>query len=195
MGFFTPREPAGAGKSAESKSAEMRGQGNARELASHDFTPRARRPADPDISGHVGTLVNRVAERSVQEIDELIFKLRQRREQLISESERVQREVIEYAALTQSMMESTKVISESLAQFKRAPDALRMSGPQARDLPAAEQRSGEAAADQRTGEAEAATESGNGASEPSTQLGEDEATSGEKAEGAAGPGDQRSETT
>jgi hypothetical protein len=189
MGFFTPREPAEAGKSAE-----MRGQGKARELARQDFTPRARRPADPDISGHVGTLVNRVAERSVQEIDELIFKLRQRREQLISESERVQREIIEYAALTQSMMESTKVISESLAQFKRAPDALRMSDPQARDLPAEEQRSGEAAADQRTGEAEAA-KSGNGASEPPTQLSDDEAGSGKKPEGAAGPGDQRSETT
>ena len=84
MAFFTPRERAELGKSAE-----IREQGKARELVRHDFAPRARRPADPDISGHVGTLVNRVAASSMQEIDDLIVKLRQRREQLINESERV----------------------------------------------------------------------------------------------------------
>jgi hypothetical protein len=192
--------------------------GQSRELARHDFTPRARRPADPDISGHVDTLVNRVAERSVQEIDELIFKLRQRREQLISETERVQREVIEYAALTQSTMESTKIISESLAQFNKAPDAVRTSGPQVQDVPApeqrsetqgeqrnetragqrsetrAEQRSVETAAEQRAGETEIVAEQSDGAGEPAARQGEDETASGVKAKGAAESGDRRSET-
>jgi hypothetical protein len=181
MGFFTPREPAEAGKSAET-----RGQGKSRELARHDFTPRARRPADPDISGHVGTLVNRVAERSVQEIDELIFKLRQRREQLISETERVQREVIEYAALTQSTMESTKIISESLAQFNKAPDAVRTSDHPIQDVPAAEQRS-ETAAEPRNKETESAAEPRNDASQALAQHGEDEGPSGDKSEGAPRP--------
>ena len=38
MGFFTPRERAELGKSAE-----IRGQGKARELVRHEFAPRARR--------------------------------------------------------------------------------------------------------------------------------------------------------
>ena len=179
MGLFTPREPADLGKSAE-----IRGQGKARELVRHDFAPRARpRPADPDISGHVGTLVNRVAANSVQDIDDLIFKLQQRREQLINESERVQREIIEYATLSQSTMQSTKIISESLAQFNKVPDAVRLSDPQVRDVPTAEQRNVETAAEPR-----------NGAGEPPVQHGEDEGASGDKAEDAADLGERRSET-
>ena len=183
MGFFTPRERAELGKSAEIRE---RGQGKARELVRHDFVPRARRPADPDISGHVGTLVNRVAASSMQEIDDLVVKLRQRREQLINESERVQREIVEYATLSQSTMQATRIISESLALFGKVPDALGVSAPQAQDAPAAEQRNREikTAAEQR-----------NGAGEPPTPHGEDEGASGEKTEGAADPGDKRSETT
>src|SRR5215510_3820844 len=150
MNFFTPRERAALGKSAE-----IRGQGRARELVRHDFAPRARpRPAEPqraepqpaesDISGHVGTLVTRVAANSMQEIDELIFRLHERREQLINESARVQREIIAYAALSQTTMESTRMITESLAQFNKAPDFARTSDDTAvQDVPVAEERAAE----------------------------------------------------
>src|SRR5262245_33759233 len=106
MSFFTPRERAELGKSAE-----IRGQGKRRRLVRHDFVPRARRPADPDISGHVGTLVSGMAANSVQQIDDLILTLRQRREKLINESERVQREIIEYTTLNQSALQASKIIS------------------------------------------------------------------------------------
>jgi len=152
MSFFTPRERAALGKSAE-----IRGQGRARELVRHDFAPRARprpaeprlaephpaesQPAEPDISGHVGTLVTRVAASSMQEIDELIVRLQQRREQLINENARVQREIIAYAALSQTTMQSTRMISESLARFNKAPDLARASDDaKVRDAPAAEER-------------------------------------------------------
>ena len=144
MSFFTPRERGELGKSAE-----LRGQGRAREFVRNDFVPRERRPADPDISGHVGTLVNRVAASSVQEIDDLIVTLRQRREQLINESERVQRQIVEYATLSQSTMQATKIISESLAHFGKVPDAHGTRTSRVRDVPAAEQRS-ESAAEQRS---------------------------------------------
>jgi hypothetical protein len=120
MGFFTPRERAELGKPDE-----MTG------LVRQEFAPRARRPAEPDISGHVGTVVNGVAASCVQEIDDLFVKLQRRRQQLLDESARVQREILEYAALCQSTMQSTKIISESLTQFNNVPDA-----------PAAEQRNG-----------------------------------------------------
>ena len=144
MSFFTPRERGELGKSAE-----LRGQGRAREFVRNDFVPRERRPADPDISGHVGTLVNRVAASSVQEIDDLIVTLRQRREQLINESERVQRQIVEYATLSQSTMQATKIISESLAHFGKVPDAHGTRTSRVRDVPAAEQRS-ESVAEQRS---------------------------------------------
>jgi hypothetical protein len=185
MGFFTTRERAELGKSAE-----MRGQGKARELVRQDFAPRVRpRPADPDISGHVGTLVNRVAASSVQEIDDLIVRLRQRREQLINESARVQREILEYAALSQSTMQSTKIIRESLGQFNKVPDPLRVNGPQVQDVPpAAEQHNGKAV-QRDSGETNA--EQRNGTGEPPAQHDEVASTPGSNPEDA---GERRSET-
>jgi hypothetical protein len=178
MGFFTPRERAELGKSAE-----IRGQGNARELVRHEFTPRARpQPPEPDISGHVGTVVNGVAASSVQEIDELIVKLQQRRQRLLDERARVQREILEYTALSQSTMQSTKIISESLAQLNKVPDAPRVSDTQVQDVPAAEQHS------------ETAAEQSNSAGEPPAQHAANESASSDKAEDAAEPGDRPSET-
>jgi hypothetical protein len=121
MGFFTSRERGDLGKSAEPRLQERE-----REVVRHDFAPR-RRPAEPDLTGHVGTLMRRVADSSLQDIDNLIARLQRRREQLLAESERVQREIIEYAKLSQTTMQSTKIISESLAHFSKVPDAPRMS--------------------------------------------------------------------
>ena len=168
MSFFTPRERAALGKSAE-----IRGQGRARELVRHDFAPRARpqpaepQPAEPDISGHVGTLVTRVAASSMQEIDELIFQLQQRREQLIDENARVQREIIAYAALSQTTMQATKMITESLAQFNKAPDVARTTDAAWRDVLAAQERNDPAEpAAQQGAEARAADDEVEAASEP-----------------------------
>jgi hypothetical protein len=118
MGFFTSRERSELGTSAES-----RVQGREREVVRHDFLPRRRPASEPDLTGHVGTLMRRVADSSLQDIDELIAKLQRRREQLLAESERVQREIIEYAKLSQTTMQSTKIIAESLAHFNKVPDA------------------------------------------------------------------------
>jgi hypothetical protein len=62
--------------------------------------------------------VQRVAGTSVQEIDELIAELQTLRALLQEEAARVQRNLAEYAHLSQSAMQSTKIIAESLAQWK-----------------------------------------------------------------------------
>jgi hypothetical protein len=151
MGFFTSRE-----RSELGKSAEPRVQGVEREVVRHDFAPRARRrpAAEPDLTGHVGTLMRRVADSSLQDIDELIARLQRRREELLNESERVQRQVIEYAKLSQTTMQSTKIISESLAHFNKVPDAPRMSELHLADGDDAERRTGriQALADEDHGE-------------------------------------------
>jgi hypothetical protein len=140
MGFFTTRE-----RSELGKSAEIRVQGQVRELVRRDFAPR-RRPADSDIAGHVGSLMERVAGASLQEIDDLIAELRRRREQLLGESERVQRAIIEYAQLSQSTMQSTKIITESLAYWNKIPDAPGVSEPPVGDSASEEPRDGGAEA-------------------------------------------------
>jgi hypothetical protein len=61
-----------------------------------------------------------VAGSSVHEIDRLITELHTLREHLQSEGTRVQREIAEYAHLSQSAMQSTKIIAESLSHWKSA---------------------------------------------------------------------------
>jgi hypothetical protein len=71
--------------------------------------------------------MQRVAKTALQEIDALIAELRRRRERLLSESARVQREIIEYAKLSQSAVQSTKTITERLSNLKKFPDAQAIS--------------------------------------------------------------------
>ena len=169
MGFFTTRERAELGKSAE-----IRVQGPVRELVRRDFSPR-RRSADGDLAGHVGSLMERVAEASLQEIDDLIAELRRRREQLLGESARVQRAIIEYAQLSQSTMQSTKIITESLAYWNKLPDAPSVTEPPAEDRASEEQR--------------------DGAAEALAQATEDHGLFADQPEATAVPGDPTSQAT
>jgi hypothetical protein len=121
MGFFTVGERAELGKSAE-----RRAQGNIRELVRDDFA-RRRPPAGNDLADDVGSLTQRLAKTSLREIDDLIVALQRRREELLSESARVQREIVEYAKLSQSTMQSTKIIAESLAYWNKVPDSPNMT--------------------------------------------------------------------
>ena len=66
-------------------------------------------------------MLQQVAESSLREIDDLIVVLQRRREELLSESARVQRAVIEYAKLSQSTMQSTRIITESLSHLNKVP--------------------------------------------------------------------------
>jgi hypothetical protein len=106
MSFFTSRKRADPGKSAE-KRAEGKGK-----LVRSEFIPR-RRLADNDLAGHVCSVTQQVAANSLREIDDLIVVLQLRREKLLDESARVQFEIIEYAKLSQSTMQSVRVITES----------------------------------------------------------------------------------
>jgi hypothetical protein len=50
----------------------------------------------------------------VRELDKVIAELQALREKLQSDGARVEREMVEYATLSQSTLQSTKVISECL---------------------------------------------------------------------------------
>jgi hypothetical protein len=120
MNSIKAREPADF-----DKSAEIGMEGEIREFVRRDVAT-LRRPPESDsemVASNIGSLLQRVAGTSVQEIDRLIGELQTLREMLHNEGARVQREIVEYATLSQAAMQSTKIIAESLTHWKRTPDA------------------------------------------------------------------------
>ena len=75
------------------------------------------------VASNINSLLQRVTATSAQEIDKLITELESSRDMLQSEAARVQREIIQYSALSQAALHSTKIITESLTQLKNVPDA------------------------------------------------------------------------
>jgi len=73
----------------------------------------------------VNSLIQRVAGTSLAEIERLITELEGLRDLLHSEGQRVQREISGYAQLSQAAMKSTRIISENVAQWKKAAENLR----------------------------------------------------------------------
>lgn len=110
-----------SGKSADLDTPrESEVEGEIREFVRRDGSTLRRAPdSDSEIvANNISTLLQRVAGTSVQEIDRLITELQTLREMLQSEGVRVQREIVEYANLSQSAMQSTKIIAESLGSWK-----------------------------------------------------------------------------
>ena len=68
-------------------------------------------------------MLRRVSGNSTTEIDNLIGELRALREKLLADGNRVERDIAEYAALSQSVIQMTKIITESMTQVKKLPVA------------------------------------------------------------------------
>jgi hypothetical protein len=121
MSLIKSREPAELDKQAESAV-----EGEIREFVRRDVATNLRRQPESDsemVASNISSLLQRVAGTSVQEIDKLIGELQTLREMLHAEGARVQREIVEYATLSQAAMQSTKIIAESLTHWKKVPDA------------------------------------------------------------------------
>jgi hypothetical protein len=97
-------------------------EGEIREFIRRDVAHLRRPGAEPQTSEHatanINSLLDRVSGSSVTEIDGLIADLRNVRDFLHSEGERVQREIASYAQLSQVAMTSVKIIAESMGQWK-----------------------------------------------------------------------------
>jgi hypothetical protein len=70
----------------------------------------------------VCSLVQRVAGTSLKEIDDVIVKLQQLRVFLVSEGERLQRELTDYGKLTMATLRSSRIITDSLPSCKLIAD-------------------------------------------------------------------------
>lgn len=84
-------------------------------------------PSPEIVVSNVNALVQRVAGASIAEIQNLISELESLRELLHAEGQRVQREISGYAQLSQAAMKSTRMIADSVTQWKGAADGLRNS--------------------------------------------------------------------
>jgi len=102
-----------------------------REFVRHEVvTNSGRQPGNESelVASNINSLLLRVTAASLQEIDSLITELESSRDMLQSEAARVQREVIQYSTLSQAALHSTKIITDSLTQFKRFPTRKRSEG-------------------------------------------------------------------
>jgi hypothetical protein len=99
-------------------------EGEIREFVRKDVASLRRFPeaGSEMFVSNLNSIVQRVAGSSVAEIDNLIGELEQLREHLHHEGQRVQREVVAYAQMSQAAMRSTKIIVESMAHFKQQND-------------------------------------------------------------------------
>jgi hypothetical protein len=95
-------------------------EGEIREFVRRDPSALRRAPDNESelVANNINVLLQRVSGNSAQEIDRLITELQTLRDVLQSEGARVQREITQYAHLSQSAMQSTKIIAESLQSWK-----------------------------------------------------------------------------
>ena len=98
-------------------------EGEIREFVRRDLASVRQQPENDGevVANNISSLLQRVSGSSVQEIDSLIGELQSLRDRLQNEGERVQREIIQYANLSQAAMQSTKIIAESLTNWKAVP--------------------------------------------------------------------------
>jgi hypothetical protein len=100
-------------------------EGGIRELVSRDVAEPRRQIADRSndsetVINNLGLLLQRVSLNSVNEIDELISELKMLREQLQHDGERMAREIVGYASLSQAAMQSTKILTEGLTSRSKS---------------------------------------------------------------------------
>jgi hypothetical protein len=112
----------------ETAAPEGEFEGEIREFVRRDVAPARRAQAENNgdlAANNINSIIQRVAGNSLQEIEMLIAELQTLRDFLRTEGERVQREITSYAQLSHAAMRSTKIITESMAQWKSAVDSTR----------------------------------------------------------------------
>jgi hypothetical protein len=99
-------------------------EGEIRELLNRGSGEPLRRQTNDSelVTNNLNSLLQRVSGNSLQEIDRLIIELKVLRERLQREGERVAREIVGYASLSEAAMQSTKIIAETLTASRKSPD-------------------------------------------------------------------------
>lgn len=108
-----------------SNATEVEVEGNIRELVRDNAAFRQAENSDSEMAASsLTTLLGRVSENSLHEIDDLVGELQILRKKLHADGNRIRRGIEEYAALSHSVVQLTKIISDSM---KKLPDAFGVS--------------------------------------------------------------------
>ncbi len=79
-------------------------------------------PSEAETSAdNLTALLRRVSERSIREIENLVDELQAVTKKLSSDSDRIERDIVEHAALSHQVMQLTNIISESVKKLPAAP--------------------------------------------------------------------------
>jgi hypothetical protein len=123
------------GLSRSDQPAEI--EGSIRDLVRRESSAiRQSEDTSEQAASELSSLVYRVSGESTREIDHLIDGLKHLRQKLDDDGRRVHREIVEYASLSQSVIQLTKIVSEGMTHVKKVPDAPNISD-QALNLTAA----------------------------------------------------------
>ena len=110
--------------SPELKPRDLDVEENVRTLANAGLVFSPGDNSNSDVTtNNLSALLRRVSGNSTREIDTLIGDLRDLREKLRSDGDRIHRDIVEYAALSQQVMQLSKIISESVKRLPEAPVA------------------------------------------------------------------------
>jgi hypothetical protein len=117
MSTFKSRELMRGGRPSEI-------EGNIRDLVrQQNSTIRQSDPVGEQATSELSSLLRQVSLQSTREVDRLIEDLKLLREKLEAQGNRVQRDIVEYASLSQSVVQLTKIVSDGMTHVKRVPDA------------------------------------------------------------------------
>ncbi len=115
---MTIAEPLGF---AEPKSSEPEVAGTIHKLQRSSAAFRQAEGGGSEMSADkLGTLLHQLSKPSMGEIDNLVSELQTLRRKLETDGNRIEREIAEYGALSQQVMQLTKIIFESVKKLPTA---------------------------------------------------------------------------
>jgi hypothetical protein len=79
-------------------------------------------------SDKFSSLIKNMGATSIVELEKIIGELQQARTYLQSESERIERETVGYAELSQTAMQSVRIIAETVGEWRKAGHPVRSNG-------------------------------------------------------------------
>jgi hypothetical protein len=111
---MTTAEPLGF---AEPKSSEPEVAGTIHKLPRSGAAFRQAESGGEMSAEKLGTLLHQLSKPSMGEIDNLVSELQTLRRKLENDGNRIEREIAEYGALSQQVMQLTKIIFESVKKL------------------------------------------------------------------------------
>jgi hypothetical protein len=103
------------------KPAEL--EGSIRELVRRESSAiRQAGDNSEQAARELASLVQRISGGSTREVDHLINGLTNLRQKLDGEAMRIRSDIIEFASLSQSVMQLTKIVSDGVTQVAKVPD-------------------------------------------------------------------------